>query len=421
MTPRKSSSTSKNLFATLVLRGTALAGRFVFVIFAAKYMLPADFGRFGLLAALALIIPAIAGLECYQVLLRRILQEPARAAETRQFYGTFILAGSLVSGVLGGLTLVAFRWTTSEICIGTAILILEYVGLESFRNLVNEHRPALSVLSVALRTGVWGVIIPMLFFFGLVPAPWTFETVLWFWMAGATAAVLVGIPLWGMFWPRKLDLRYAWVSLKEVIDLSWVWVLYNASFRLIETGGRFVCAWLLSEVAVGRFTFVSMLASLSYVAQKGVVEPVFYPRLSTSDVTESTQRQFRRINYAVIIGGTLCSILGLAASALLNGEVPPASEVASFALLCLAFAFLSLSQPAHFRLYRSHKDKVILMTGICACVTMAVASVAATLLWGIAGAAGGTMLGALVLFVLKVRAAKRLVAAPDGTRTSVAD
>lgn len=411
MTRPNSGSTKGAMFSALLLRGVALGGRFLFVIFAAKYMPPHDLGRFGLLAALALIIPVIAGLECYQVLLRRILQQPDQAPETRQFYGAFVLVASLVSGTLGALTLAAFTWSTMEIAIGAVILMLEYIGLETYRNLINEHRPALAVFSIALRTGAWGVAIPALYFLGRIPEPWTFETVLWFWLAGAVGAAFVGAPLWPQFRPGRhtLKLRRSLTALRDVLGRSWMWVVYTASWRLMETGGRFICTWLLTEAAVGRFTVLSMLASLSYVAQKGVVEPVYYPRLSALDVADQTHRQFFRVSVAVVVGGTLCSALGLAASAWLSGAVPPISELVSFALLCLAFAFFSMSQPAHFRLYRHHKDRAIMVTGIAGCIAMLISSVAATWFWGIAGAAGGTMLGALVMLVSKEYAAKRLL------------
>ena len=119
---------------------------------------------------------------------------------------------------------------------------------------------------------------------------------------------------------------------------------FTASLRVIETGGRFVCQVMISGTAAGRFTFVSMLASSNDIAQKGVVEPIYYPRLSALDATEDTYREFRHINLAVIVGGTLSSVLGLAASAWLNGVVPPESDLVSFGLLRLAFAFLSLAQ-----------------------------------------------------------------------------
>ncbi len=410
MIAQRSDSTLKNLFAALVLRGIALGGRFVFVIFATKYMLPEDFGRFGLLAGLALIIPVMVGLEAYQVLLRRILQEPERAPQTRRFYATFVLAGSLVSGAIGALTLAAFGWSATEVSLAAVVLMLEHIGLETYRNLVNERLPALSVLSVVLRTGAWGVAVPAAWFVGLVPAPWTFETVLWFWIVGAIGAALVGMPIWHLFRPRGRDLhvRRGWGLLKEVFGLSWTWMAFTASLRVIETGGRFVCAWMISEAAAGRFTFVSMLASLSYIAQKSVVEPIYYPRLSSLEATEDTHREFRRLNLAVIVGGTLCSVLGLAASAWLNGVVPPESDLVSFGILCLAFAFLSLAQPAHYRLYRWHRDRAIMTTGIAGCVAMVLSSVVATWFWGIAGAAAGMLLGALVLLVLKGRAAREL-------------
>jgi len=416
MIAQSSLSTIKNLLAALALRGIALGGRFVFVILATKYMLPEDFGRFGLLAGLALIIPLILGLEAYQILLRRILQEPERAPETRRSYATFVLAGSLVSGATGALTLACFGWSATEVGLGAVVLIFEHIGLETNRNLINEGRPALSVLSVALRTGAWGVVVPALFFVGLIPAPWTFETVLCFWILGSIGAVLAGTPVWHLFRPygRELDLQRSAGQLKELAGRSRTWLVFAASTRVIETGGRFVCAWMISEAAAGRFTFVSMLASLSYIVQQGVVEPFYYPRLTTLDATEDAHREFRRINLIVIVGSTLCSVLGLAASAWLNGAVPPESELASFGFLCLAFACLTLTRPAHYRLYRWHKDKAIMTTGIAGSVAMVVSSVVATWLWGIAGAAAGMLIGTLVLLILKGRAARQLIPSQAG-------
>ncbi|WP_374157611.1 hypothetical protein ACEWX3_21310 [Mycobacterium sp. G7A2] len=399
-----------NLLSALALRGTALGGRFVFVIFAAKYMLAADFGRFGLLAGLALLIPVVVGLEAYQVLLRRILQEPGRAADSRRFYAVFMIVGSLLSGAIGALTLSAFGWSATEVGLGAVILVLEHIGLETSRNLINERLPTLAVLSVALRTGAWGVAVPAMFFLGAIPSPWTFQTVLWFWIVGASGAVLAGSPIWRRFRPRSSDFHplHAWTLLIEVLGRSRTWVVFTASLRVIETGGRFVCAWMISDAAAGRFTFVSMLASLSYVAQKGVAEPIYHPRLSGLDVDEDIDREFYRITIAVIVGGTLCSMLGLAASTWLTGVVPPNEELVSFGLLCLAFACLTLAQPAHYRLYRRHNDTAIMTTGIAGCVVMVVTSVFATQLWGIVGAAAAVLLGAFALLVLKIRAARTL-------------
>ncbi|RDH77710.1 hypothetical protein DVS77_15205 [Mycolicibacterium moriokaense] len=404
-------STVVNLLAALALRGIALGGRFVFVILATKYMLPADFGRFGLLAGLTLIIPLVVGLEAYQILLRRILQEPEQAPRTRRAYSTFVLLGSLVSGTTGALTLACFGWSATEIGLGAVVLIFEHIGMETNRNLVNEGWPALSVMSVALRTGAWGVVLPALFFVGLISAPWSFETVLSFWISGSIAAVLAGVPIWRLFRPygRELDVRRNVRQLKQLATRSRKWIVFAASTRVIETGGRFVCAWMISEAAAGRFTFVSMLASLSYIVQQGVVEPFYYPRLTALDATEGTYREFRRINLIVIVGATSCSVLGLAASAWLNGELPPGSELVSFGFLCIAFACLTLTRPAHYRLYQWHKDEAIMTTGISGCLAMIISSILATALWGITGAAAGVMLGTLVLLILKGRAARELL------------
>jgi len=213
-----------------------------------------------------------------------------------------------------------------------------------------------------------------------------------------------------MFRPRRRDLRLGQglALLREVLNRSWMWVVFNASWKVIETGGRFVCAWMISEAAAGRFTFISMIASLSYVAQKGIIEPIYAPRLSALEATEETYRAFRRANLAIILGGVLCSIAGLFASIKLNHATPPREELIGFVLLCLAFAFLSLSQPSHYRLYRRHQDRAVMVTGLAGCLAMTVSSAVLTSWWGIAGAAASTMLGALVLLMSKSWAAKKL-------------
>jgi len=415
--PRPTRSTATDMLAVLVLRGVALGGRFVFIIFATKYMLPGDFGRFGILAALAAFIPGVVGLEAYQVLLRRILQEPARASDTRRFYAIFVLSGSLMSGVLGAVTLAVFGWSTATISLGSAILALEHIGMETARNLINERRPTLSVLSAALRTGAWGVAVPALFFIGVIPAPWTFETVLWYWLVGAIGAAIAGIPIWHLFRPttKDLHLRNSFRLLKEVAGYSRTWMVYILGLKGIDMGGRFVCAFMISEAAAGRFTFLSMVASLSYVAQKGVVEPIYYPRLIELEATEASYRQFRQINFAVITGASILSILALAATSWLNSSVLPGSELTSFGLLLLGFALLSLSQPAHYRLYRAGMDRVIMLSGVIGCAAMVVASLAATPLWGVSGAAAGMMLGSMLLLGIKSRAARKfaIAASPD--------
>lgn len=405
-------------FATLlVLRGIALGGRFLFVIFAVKYMQPADFGRFGLLAAIAQIVPVLVGLEAHQIFLRRILQDPVNAPANRRLYAAFAVAGAFVSGMIGALVLAAFGWSLAEVLLGGAILALEQIGLETFRNLINERKPALSVLSVALRTGAWGIAVPALFFAGLVSEPWTFEIIQLFWIAGSAGALLAGIPIWRLFRPNRanFDPRRNLGPLREVLRRSWMWIVYTASWRVIETGGRFLCAWIISEAASGRFTFLAMLASIGYVAQKGVVEPIYYPRLAVFEATESTFRQFARVNLVVIMAGTVCSVAGLGVSSWLNGTLPPVSELIGFAILCLAFALLTLSQAPHYRLFRQHRDRAIMLSGIVGSMSAAVFSVAATWCWGVPGACAGTAIGAGLLLVFKARASKRLMIAGVGT------
>lgn len=393
-----------SLISTLLLRGIALGGRFIFIIFAAKNMAPDEFGRFGLLQALAVIVSAMVGLEAYQVLLRRVQNSPpAEATQMRRAYGLFALVAGLAAALVAVAALAAMGWREEILLLGVLIVAGEHVGQEAYRNLVNEHRPALAVLSVALRTGAWGVLIPALDLAGMLPRPWPLELVLTFWLGGVGLGLCASAPLWKSFLPGLWNLGGSSVAAtaREVLAQCRLWLVTILSWRIVENGGRFVAAWLISEAAAGRFTLFAMLASISYVAQKGIVEPVYFPRLIGPEHRQS-EKTFAMLSIGCAVAGAAAAAGAWAITLWMSREIPSGTDIAAFAALVVGYAALTLSQVPHFHLYRQHRDRRIMT------VTVAAAAIATLLSFflgyqiGLVGVAIGTAAGALTILLGKL-------------------
>ena len=395
----------------MLVRFVALGGRFVFVVVAVRFLSAEDLGRFGLLAGLALLIPTVTGLEANQVFLRQILQSPSSlAAATRREYSAFALLASVVSGLAGFALLALLGWPFPLALMGSLIVTAEHLGLEVYRNLISEGHPTRSVASVALRTGLWGLALAVGGYAGLLADPWALETVLGAWLVGAVFGIFLARPLWRSFKPER-DQFVAWRTtgpLRSILTRSWRWVLFAISWRVVETGGRFLCVLFVSEAAAGRFTFLSIIASLSYVAQRGVVEPIYYPRLVEQSGSENVYRRFAQVNIGVVLGATACSIAGLWVATELSGDGLPDAELLAFGLLCLAFASLSLTQSAHYQLFRAHADRAIMWSAIAGSLTTIFCGIPLSKLWGVQGAAASVLLGSLALTTLRTSLARGL-------------
>jgi O-antigen/teichoic acid export membrane protein len=392
-----------SLISTLLLRGIALGGRFMFVIFAAANMAPDEFGRFGLLQALAIIVSAMVGLEAYQVLLRRIQNSPpTEAAEVRRAYGLFALGAGLAAALVAFGALAAMDWRGEVLLLGVLIVAGEHIGQEAYRNLVNEGRPARAVLSVALRTGAWGVLIPVLDLAGALPGPWPLELVLLFWLGGLVLGLAASAPLWRSFLPGFRSLAQGNLSsiAREILPQCRIWLVTILAWRVVENGGRFVAAWLISEAAAGRFTLLAMLASISYVAQKGIIEPVYFPRLIGPEYRRS-ERTFALLSIGCAVAGAAAAAGAWTITLWMSGETPSQTDLVAFTALVLAYGALTISQVAHFRLYRRRRDRRIMKVTAAGAMTTIFLSVALAASLGLSGVAIGTAAGALIILIGK--------------------
>lgn len=388
-----------SLFYAFGLRGVAFGGRFLFVIFAARHMEIDSFGRFGFLQGIALVVIAIAGCEAYQVLLRRILTSTkVEANELRRVYGLFIFFGIFFSAFLTIVTLALSSWHSWALFLGVCIVSIEYLGQETYRNLVNESKPTLAVMNIAMRSGAWGIAVPLFDFIGIIPRPWSLEIVLLLWLVGSLCGAAMGLPLWRFYvpWPHLSFAKFREIMIGIVAKAS-PWILAILGWRFIENGGRFFATWFISDSATGQLTMLAILASVGFAVQKSVIEPFYFPKIVSSD-SPLALKSFTTLTIASVIFGAFVSIFCWMSILYTNNLHIDKRDVASFGLLLLTYASFSFSQISHFKLYRNHKDSAIRDAALAGAVMMLVMAPLLSHWWGILGICAATFFSSCVLF-----------------------
>lgn len=382
-----------------------MGGRFVFLIFAAIHLAPEELGRYGLIAAGTLILTTIVGLELNPVLHRRMVQgTPEEAHDAAQAYTHLIFISMLASFVVAAAVCVWLGWPMRLILLVSMLSGLEYVSTESMRILIVYGRGGLSIANVFLRSGLWCLVLPMLTLVGVVPNAWSLEMVLAAWIACDLAAILLVLPVWQRIVPRPIAFG-RWIPYLSVIVPSLApWIAASLSWRFLESGGRFFLSGFVNDAASGRFTVLTMLASLGLVGFRGVVEPTYFRRLTEGNA--NAELRFVQLAFACLVGGGLTSFV----AAEIYGSVTrfdlTTADRVSMILLIASYTCLGFSQIFHYRLYRLRADAAIFQTSTMSCLIMLAASLIFVPRWGILGAALATTLAASALILGKMRAAR---------------
>jgi O-antigen/teichoic acid export membrane protein len=385
------------LFMTAI-RIIAMSGKYLFVLYAARHMGDRDFGRYGLVVALTVIIVAIVAFESYQIFVRDIAQ--TNGAMIRRTYGLYTLMGLFVSALLAYLTILILGWGQSLALLTAPLLATEYLGTESYRMLIAESRPFIATVSLSLRNGLWALLLPAATLAGLLPNTWSLSLVVGTWLCCNFVALIPFMAVVSRYMPNRESLKCFVPEMRIVFTNVVPWVITIVASRALEFGGRFVLAAVASESISGRFTLVSMLASLSYVGYKGVLEPTYFMKLSGSTWREY-RGTFRNELILFVVVGSVGSIIAALFFTRLPGKTLTVNELYALAIMIATYALFCLSYLPHFTLYREKKDwQVTVSTALAAVVGVLTALV---LGWGygLVGTTVGVFFGAVCLWAFK--------------------
>lgn len=400
--------------AAIGLRGTALASRFLFMMVGVFFMTPEDFGIYGVVVAVTLVIAQIVGLEAFQTSLRKIVRantgdRPDAAAPDegeKLIFGRFVIGAAVVAFALGAAVALALGWTMPLVLLTGAICAVEYLCVEIMRVLVAEERPNLALISVSCRFTFWALGFPLLGVLGVLPDLWEVEWVLMAWLiSGACAALFVWPVSHAYLGPLQ---RPFWPWMRDVARVSPKWLAIALNTRYFEGGVRLLPAFIIGEAAAGNFTFLTTLASVGIIAMRSVVEPFWFTRLIHSKTGAGARATFRKITLAVLTLAALATFAGWwVIETYTDKEFLPYDSLILVQML-IALALVSLSQVPHYALYAQDREDLILWAALVSLSAGLGLGVWLTLSYGLVGTAAGTLVGAILNYGLKAEMARRI-------------
>jgi O-antigen/teichoic acid export membrane protein len=397
---------SPTFLANAALRLLSLGGKFVFLLLAASAMPEDDFGRVGVVLATAVLVIAVVGLEGYQTLLRLIVQSDTKPA-VRAFYLYFAVIGAVLSGLLAALVFLSYGWEAQLVVLSAAVVAFEHLNIEVCRMLIGEGRSTLSILAMSARTGLWAVALPILSFAGVLTFQWSQSLVLTTWLLCSILGLACGLPLVRLYTAARVERRDMQNMYGKLLRASVIWVAVIFAWRALENGGRLVVAYFLGDAPSGRFTLLATIASLGLVAVKGILEPMYFPKIIGAD-GEKELRRFTQATMVLLVGsvaGTV--IMGQVYNLAVSQRLIVGVEWSVLAVLVAAFSTMCVSQIWHFALYRNGRDYAILWSNVAGGGIGIAAAVGLTKPFGMLGTAWGLMLGAGLMCLSKWRLSRK--------------
>lgn len=300
--------------AILLIRLATLALRLALTVWIAGVLGLADLGRYGLIAGLTALVPAMVGMGFNFHLCRDIVG--GEAAERMAMIRDRMRWTCAVIVVASGVAAIAW-WLGSgapprTFWLALALLWAEALAMDAYLALTALRANVLANIGVALRTAAW---VPFAIGLGwAVPAWRGLDMVLACWIAGHLAhfAVLA-------WWLRRRGLAARWRAdppthwpRRTLPRALAIWPS-DIALALVAFGDRFVLAAFVGDGALGLFvfywTFANMIPTL---LQSALVTPAL-PRLIAAHGSERERwrADVRRL------GAIVAVIAGVAAAALL--------------------------------------------------------------------------------------------------------
>jgi O-antigen/teichoic acid export membrane protein len=151
---------------------------------------------------------------------------------------------------------------------------------------------------------------------------------------------------------------------------------------------------------------LSTIASLGLVSAKGVLEPMYFPRLIGADGERELRRYASSLRWLVTVSAAGSVAMAVVYNAFGRRDIV-GSDWAVLVAVIGGTSALALSQIPHFTLYRLGYDRQILWCNVAAGVSGLVAASILTATEGMVGTGIGLAIGSVVLFATKLCASRR--------------
>jgi O-antigen/teichoic acid export membrane protein len=331
----------------------------------ARFLVPADVGRFGLLAATIGYALYVLGLEFYVFTVRELIAAPPGERlgiirDQAAFHGLCYLVGLPLF-----LVLFAAGWLPWEYAGWfLALLVLEHVAQELNRILIALSEQLLASTILFVRSGAW--CFAAIAIMASAPSMRSVEFVLAAWMSGAVLACAIGLARIACL-AKPAAWRIDWARVRAGLRVALPFLLASLALRGLFTIDRYWVEYLSGLEVLGAYVlFVGMATAVLSFLDAAVVD-FNYPRIVAA-AKSGDEAAFRaRMSAFGRSVGAVTAVLTvacwLASAPLLAWLDAPAytNHVHLLKWLLLATGLYALSTIPHVGLYAYGRDRPLVL------------------------------------------------------------
>jgi len=351
---------------SMTMRGGALFGKFILVLFIAKYFKLEDVGLYGLFTAAIIFGIYLLGFDFYTYSVREMaVTNGAELGWRLKSHFAWLLCCYSIFLPVFSIVFLLDLLPEKFVVWFYLILVLEHMTTELARLLIIYEKQMVAAFSIFVRNGLWAGVCVLFMYVSDVYR--TLDFVFLFWVLGLVLALIVSF----IFLKRDGYLvmsggvKWRWITsgLRICVPL----LLATLSIKAIFTLDRYMLGYISDHWVVGIYVFyMSMAAVVIAMLEQGVFN-FYYPSLIKSwragdiNAYREKSRAIKRMFFACVgpVLVTVALMVNLAVGLIGRPEYVDNIKVFYWSLIS-AFLF-TWSMVYYYDLYAQNKDRYIIL------------------------------------------------------------
>jgi len=410
--------------ASAGVRALTLVGKFVLVLFLARFYPAEELGLYGLIVSAMGIATFALGFEFHYFTIRALIgrSADARAALLRD---QAVLHATALLVVVPVFALASFGgfWTPvpQQIVFWfCALLVVELASQEAGIALIALSKPFLANVVLFVRTAVWVVPVALLYLAGARDI----DVVFLAWFTGALLSLVIAAwGLRGMGWRNAIARPVDWALIRAGLRVAAPFIVTTGASMGLLFVDRFIIAANMGLGPVGVYVFFAGITTALHTLINTGVSLVRMPTLIRAHQLADHRRFTRELvgmgRLTVISALSLAAVAAVAINPLLRIVDRELYEhnVDAFLLLLSAAVLRCIADVPIYALYARHRDRTLLGVNVAAFLTVLLADITLVPRLGLAGAGLAAGLGAFALLAAALSALVRSPTAQPGDFT----
>lgn len=282
------------------------------------------------------------------------------------------------------------------------IVIFDHISQELFRIFNANREPIIASLIFLIRSGLWVIIIFILFFLGVNIA---LNTIFLFWFMLSVASSVIG----SILLIRRYRLKFKYVEFKFIkrgVMVTVIFFFTTITSKILEFSNRYIIDFFMTKSEVGVFSFFSSISNQLVMIVDSIVIvnmlPVLVKKIGAKDkVSKDYYYLFNRNVFFVAVVGALVLVVVSYPFVRLIGRFEFIDYYYVLVLILIGQVIYILSFVPHYLMFALNNDLGIMKATCLASILGIVCNVFLIKNWGLFGAAIGYIGSSLFLLFFR--------------------